>query len=72
MCGDFNTRYGDSTCADAMNMADLLETSGFDKHAQSATHEHGDTLDMIITSGTSHVIATTVEPKTLLIDHRVI
>ncbi|KAI0214317.1 hypothetical protein LSAT2_000559 [Lamellibrachia satsuma] len=58
VCGDFNTGYGDSTCANAMNMADLLETSGFDKHAQGATREHGDTLDMIITSGTSHVIAT--------------
>ena len=26
VCGDFNTLYGDSTSADAMNLADLLDT----------------------------------------------
>lgn len=72
VCGDFNTRYGDSTCAEAMNLADLLETHGFVQHVQSATHERGNILDLVITSGTYHVIATTVEPKTLLTDHRVI
>ena len=68
VCGDFNTRYGDSTCADAMNMADLLETHGF---VQGATHERGNTLDRVISSGTSHVIATTVELETFLTNHRV-
>ena len=63
VCGDFNTRYGDSTCA--MNQADILEASGFVQHVQSATHKRGSVLDLIITSGTSHVIAMTVEPKTL-------
>ena len=72
VCGDFNTRYGDSTCADAMNLADLLETHGFVQHVQGATHERGNTLDLVITSGTSHVIATTVELETFLTDHRVI
>ena len=72
MCGDFNTRYGDSTCADAMNLADLLKTHGFVQHVQGATHERGNTLDLVITSGTSHVIATTVELETFLTDHRVI
>ena len=66
VCGDFNTRYGDSTCANAMKLADLLETHGFVQHVQSATHERGDPLDLVITSGTSHVIATTVELDTFL------
>ena len=72
VCGDFNAQYGDSTCADALNLADLLETHGFVQHVQGATHEHGNILDLVITSGTSHVIATTVELETFLTDHRVI
>ena len=29
VCGDFNTRYGDPTCTNATDLADLLETSGW-------------------------------------------
>ena len=47
VCGDFNTRYKDSTCTDAINLADLLDTSGFVQHVSGATHEHGNTLDLI-------------------------
>ena len=49
MCSDFNTRSGDSTCAHAMNLAHLMETSGFVQHVESATHDRGNTLDLIIT-----------------------
>ena len=62
VCGDLNTRYGDS----AMNLADLLETHGFVQYV------HGNMLDLVIMSGTSHVIATTVELETFLTDRRVI
>ena len=55
-----------------MNLADLLETHGFVQHVQGATHERGNTLDLVITSGTSHVINTTVELETFLTDHGVI
>ena len=66
MCGDFNTRYGDSTCTDATNLADLLGTSGFVQHVKGSTHERGNILDLVITSD---VIATAVKPTTLFTDH---
>ena len=69
VCGDFNTRYGDPTCTNATNLADLLETSGFVQHVDSPTHERGNILDLVITSSTSHIIATPVKPTTLITDH---
>ena len=69
VCGDFNTRYKDSTCTDAINLADLLDTSGFVQHVSGATHERGNTLDLIITAKTSSLLATPVSPTTLLTDH---
>ena len=72
VCGDFNTRYGDPTCTNAMNLADLLDTSGFVQHVKSPTHERGNTLDLVITSGTSQIIATAVKPTTLVTDHYVV
>ena len=66
---DFNTRYGDPTCTDATNLLDLLETSGFVQYARSATHKRGNTLDIVITLETSHVIVTAVTPMILITDH---
>ena len=69
MCGDFNTRYGDPTCTDATNLADLLGTSGFVQHVKGSTHVRGNILDLVITSELSHVIATAVKPTTMITDH---
>ena len=69
--GDFNTRYKDSTCTNANNLADLLDTSGFVQHVSDATHERGNILDLIITAKTSGQLATPVSPTTLLTDHYV-
>ena len=66
VCGDFNTRYGDPTCTNATNLSDLLETSGFVQHVNSPTHERGSILDLVITSSTSHIIATAVKPNKLI------
>ena len=69
VCGDFNTRYGDPTCTDATNLADLLGTSGFVQHVKRSTHERGNILDLVITLETSDVIATAVKPTTMITDH---
>ena len=61
--------YGDPTCTDATNLSDLLETSGFVQHDRGATDERGNTLDLVNTSDTSHVIATAVKPTTIITDH---
>ena len=72
VCGDFNTRYKDSTCTNANNLADLLDTSGFVQHVSDATHEHGNILDLITKAKTSGLLATPVSPTTLLTDHYVV
>ena len=36
VCGDFNTKYGDPTCTDAVIMADLLDTAGFEQHVSGS------------------------------------
>ena len=69
VCGDFSTRYKDSTCTDAINLADLLDTSGFVQHVSGATHERGSILDLIVTAKTSNLLTTPVSPTTLLTDH---
>ena len=69
VCGDFNTKYGEPTCTDAVNLADLHNTAGFTQHVTGATHERGNTLDLVITAKTSHPIATAVKPTSLITDH---
>ncbi len=69
VCGDFNKKYGEPTCTDAVNLADLLDTAGFTQHVTGATHERGNTLDLVITAKTSHPIATAVKPTSLITDH---
>ena len=72
VCGDFNTRYKDSTCTNANNLADLLDTYGVVQHVSDATHERGNILDLIITAKTSGLLATPVSPTALLTDHYVL
>ena len=68
VCGDFNTKYGEPTCTDAVNLADLLDTAGFTQHVTGATHERGSKLDLVITAKTSHPIATAVKPISQITD----
>ena len=72
VCGDFNSRYKDSTCTNANNLAYLLDTSGVVQHVSDATHERGNILYLIITAKTSGLLATPVSPTTLLTDHYVL
>ena len=67
--GDFKTRYVDPTCTEAKNLTDLLETSCFVQHARGVTHERGNTLNLVITSETSHLIVTAITPMMLITDH---
>ena len=69
VCGDFNTKYGDPTCTDAVNVTDLLDTAGFEQHVTGATHERGNTLDLVITAKALHPIFTAVRSTSLITDH---
>ena len=54
---------------DAVNLADLLDTAGFEQHVTGATHERGNTLDLVITAKAMHPIFTAVRPTSLITDH---
>ena len=69
MCGDFNTKYGDPVCTDAVNLADLLDTAGSEQHVTGATHERGNTLDLVITAKAPHPIFIAVGPTSLITVH---
>ena len=69
VCGDFNTKYGDPTCTDAVNLADLLETAGFEQHVTGATHERGNTLDLVISARAPHPMFPAVGSMSLITDH---
>ena len=70
VCWDFNTKYGDPTCTDTVNMTDLLDAAGFEQHVTGATHERGNTLDLVITAKALHPIFTAVRSTSLITDHR--
>jgi len=44
ICGDFNVHDDDASCADAVRLADLLQSFGYVQHVTTATHTAGHTL----------------------------
>jgi len=48
ICGDFNVHVNDASCADAVRLADLLQSFGYVQHVTTATHTAGHTLDLVI------------------------
>ena len=68
--GDFNTTFGDPT--DAVNLADLLDTVGFEQHVTGVTHERSNTLDLETIAKAPHRIFTAVGPTSLITDHYVV
>ena len=51
-----------------INLADLLDTSGFVQHVSGATHVRGNTLDFV-TAKTYNLLTTPVSPTTLFTDY---
>ena len=49
LTGDFNIKVNDSSCSDAKLFTELLDIFGLVNHIHLATHEHKNTLDLIIT-----------------------
>ena len=52
-----------------INLADLLDTSGFVQHVSGATHVRGSTLNLIVTAKTYNLLTTPVSPTTLFTDY---
>ena len=54
ICGDFNIHI-DTTSRDSVNFLNTLDSCNITQHVHSATHLHGHTLDLILTSDSSLV-----------------
>ena len=54
ICGDFNIHI-DTTSRDSVNSLNTLDSCNITQHVHSATHLHGHTLDLILTSDSSLV-----------------
>ena len=54
ICGDFNIHI-DTTSRDSPNFLNILDSCNITQHVHSATHLHGHTLDLILTSDSSLV-----------------
>jgi len=48
ICGDSNMHVDDASCADAVRLADLLQSFGDVQHVTTATHTAGHTFDLVI------------------------
>ena len=54
ICGDFNIHI-DTTSRESVNFFNILDSCNITQHVHSATHLHGHTLDLILTSDSSLV-----------------
>ena len=54
ICGDFNIHI-DKTSRNSVNFLNILDSCNITQHVHSATHVHGHTLDLILTSDSSLV-----------------
>ena len=72
ICGDFNIHVNASNDDNAIKFKDLLESMSLVQHVTEPTHEHGNTLDLIITRSSDGIIAAPPQVGTLFSDHAVV
>ena len=70
ICGDFNVHVDDASCADAVRLADLLQSFGYVQHITTATHTAGHTLDLVIARTDTDV--TDVDVGGFISDHALV
>ena len=68
--GDFNIHINKIENPRTQNFCDIIETFGMKQHIKSATHKHGNTLDLIITKNKSSFDSYSIED--LCSDHHCI
>ena len=69
ICGDFNIHI-DTTSRDSVNFLNTLDSCNITQHVHSATHLHGHTLDLILTSDSS--LVSNVVASDYISDHAMI
>jgi len=68
--GDFNVHVDNTTDAHGMRLHCLFDTYGLCQHVQMSTHDHGNTLDLVVTADTTPVSDAEVHEMHKLTDHR--
>ena len=70
--GDFNVHVDDMSDAHGTRLRCLFDAYGLHQHVQSSTHDHGHTLDLVVTADTTLVFDLQVHEMHKLSDHRCI
>lgn len=67
--GDFKIHFDNSHDPDANRLLDLFESMGLRQHVDESTHEHGHTLDLMITRASDSIIWGSPVIDHLFLDH---
>ena len=69
LTGDVNIHVDDHNDPAACRFLDLLEAMSLTQHVAKPTHEHGRTLDLVITRESTNLICGRPAPDILFSDH---
>ena len=72
LTGDFNIHFDDHNDPAACRFLELLESVSLTQHVAEPTHEHGKTLDLVITQESDNDICGRPDPDILFSDHLVL
>ena len=72
ICGDFNIHVEIADNPDAVTFLDMLESMALKQYVNFSTHEHGHTLDLIITRSSDSIILNEPKLGPFLSDHCII
>ncbi len=72
ICGDFNIHVEIADNPDAVKFLDMLEPMALKQYVNFSTHEHGHTLDLIITRSSDSIILNEPKLGPFLSDHCII
>ena len=69
VAGDFNIHVDIPDNSDSVNFIDLLDSMGLVQHVKSPTHQHGHTLDLLITREHDSLVQDLPKSDCFLSDH---
>ena len=69
LTGDINIHVDDHNDPATCRFLDLLESMSLTQHVTEPTHEHGKTLDLVITQESDNLICSRPAPEILFSDH---
>lgn len=70
--GDFNIHVEDLHDVDAVSLAEIFELFGLAQRVQGVTHQHGGTLDLVVTSEDITDVPVSVDPPCVVSDHALV